>query len=242
MLRSGAGERIKLARQQVRGRGVRLLTSAERRPNRALARAESWGAQVCGLAGVPHALATADVVISATSSPSVVLDERTVAEAMHGRPTRPLTLIDLAVPRDIANSAAHIPHVTLLDVDDLQNEVDAALLERQRAIPAVERIIQEELTRYLQRQREAQVRPLITDLRQQAEAIRQQELARTLRHLSLDVSADVDAAVRQQMEFFSQALVKKLFHEPTTRLRTTHTETHIATMRYLFGLEEEVLS
>ena len=236
----GAGEMIELALKQLHGRGVRQLTIANRRPERARALAEQYGAHACGLADLPHALATADVVLSATSATSVVLDEHTVAKAMNGRPTRPLILIDLAVPRDIAAAAALIPHITLLDVDSLQQQVDTALLERQRAVPAVERIIQEELTRYMARQREAQVRPLITDLRQRAEAIRQQELERTLRHLTTDLSTDVDAAVRQQMEFLSQALVKKLLHEPTTRLRTAHTETHIAAMRYLFGLEEVI--
>lgn len=236
----GAGEMIQLALKQLHGRGVRHLTIANRRPERARVLAKNYGAHAYGLADLPHALATADVVLSATSAPSVVLDEATVAKAMNGRPNRPLTLIDLAVPRDIANTAALIPCVTLFDVDDLQSQVDSALLERQRAVPAVERIIQEELIRYMARQREAQVRPLITDLRQRAEAIRQQELARTLRHLALDeLSPDMGAAVREQMEFLSQALIKKLLHEPTTRLRTTHTETHIAAMRYLFDLEEE---
>ena len=77
--------------------------------------------------------------------------------------------------------------------------------------------------------------PLIAGLRQQAEAIRQAELNKTLRRLP-----DLNEAERARIEALTQALVKKLLDTPTNRLRaqanTPSAPEYANVARTLFGL------
>lgn len=235
----GAGEMAQLALKNLVGRGVRDITLVNRRVARAASLASHYGVRVMGLDALAEVLQTADVLFTATSATHTLIGPDMVARAMSGR-SCPLVLADLAVPRDIDPAVADLPLVRLFDVDDLRQQVDDALLLRQKEVPQVERIIQEELRRYAQKEREAAVRPLITDLHRQADVIRQRELARALRFLP-----DVDDAVRDQMVLFSQSLVKKLLHEPTKRLRAqAHEEgidAHVESVRRLFALGDEAI-
>jgi glutamyl-tRNA reductase len=76
------------------------------------------------------------------------------------------------------------------------------------------------------------IEPLIIDMRRKAEAIRQAELARTLRHLG-----EVDPQMLTHIQHLSRSLVNKLLHEPTARLRLKASdEEYTLTVRDLFGL------
>jgi glutamyl-tRNA reductase len=127
--------------------------------------------------------------------------------------------------------------VHLFDVDSLQGNLDEALAARQQEVPHVEAIIAEEQTILAEKLRALTAKPFITDLRQKAEHIRQQELARTLRHLG-----DVDPQVLEHFNFLSRSLVNKLLHEPTIRVKEQasngRSAEYVATARHLFGLEE----
>ena len=154
---------------------------------------------------------------------------------VNNRAERPLVLIDIAVPRDIDPAVRDLPGVTLFDVDDLQGSLDESLTARQAAIPLVERIMAQE-TAVLHADLQAlTVRPLIADLHQKAEAIRQRELERTLRHLG-----EVDPQTWEHIQHLSRSLVNKLLHEPTTRLRSEASQgtavEYASTVRDLFGL------
>jgi glutamyl-tRNA reductase len=150
---------------------------------------------------------------------------------------RQLVLVDIAVPRNVAAAVRDLPGVHLLNVDDLREGLDAALEARQRAVPQVEAIIEEELEKLDQELRRLAVRPLIADFRQRAEVIRQQELARTLRFLG----DDLDPETLKHVEHLSRSLVNKLLHEPTLRLRhkATNGEAHHyeTAVRDLFALD-----
>lgn len=231
----GAGEMAQLTLKHLQSRGMKRLSMANRHKERA-ARLLPTGT-VYGLDELPQALAAADIVFTATSANQPVITAELMQHVIAQRDNRPLAIIDLAVPRDVAPAVAHLRGVQLYDVDDLQAQVDEALWERQRAIPQVEKIIAAELKRYHKQQREAAVTPLIADLHQRAEQIRQRELERVLRFLP----ADLDDHTRQQFEYFSQSLIKKLLHEPTARLRQQaangRADQYAESMRFLFDIE-----
>lgn len=180
-------------------------------------------------------LADADLVITSTAAPAPILSVEAVQTALRKRAGRVLTLIDLAVPRNVDPAVRFLEHARLLDLDDLHAHVQAAMAERRREIPRVEEIVREEARAFQQWGRSADVMPLIADLRHKAEFIRRQELNRTLRHLP-----DLDAQTRKHLEHLSYALVNKLLHEPTTRLRMAAQAGRAAesaeTVRHLFAL------
>jgi glutamyl-tRNA reductase len=196
------------------GRGIAQTAVANRTPERASEAAAPFGARTFGLDTLAEALAWADVVVTATSSETPVVSTATVREAMAGREPRPLVVVDLAVPADVERSVAEVEGARLFDVDDLRAGLDEAMASRLGEVPSVEAIVEEEVEAFGRRYRELDVEPLVAELRRQAEEIRVRELERTLRDLG-----DVDPETAARIEHLSRALVKKVLHEPTVRLR-----------------------
>ena len=210
----GLGEMGHLALKGLRDRGVNQLLVTSRTLTKARVVADHWEAELYPLEALPAAIAAADVVITATSTPGFVINQSLIAASTQAQRKQPLVLIDLAVPRDIDPAVATLPNVHLFDVDHLRRGLDEALQARQREVPHVEAVIAAELEKWRTEFGELRVRPVVVELRQKAEAIRQRELDRTLRHLG-----NVDPAVLAHMQHLSHALVNQLLHEPTARLK-----------------------
>lgn len=209
--------------------------------NRTIAKAEPlrhhWNVDVYSLDELSVAMSQADVVVSSTAAPGTVIDADAVRTAMNGREDRPLVVVDIAVPRDVDVRVGEVAGVHLVDADALRVALDESLEARKREIPRVEGIIAEEAARCEVELRELSMRPVITELRDKAETIRRLELEKTLRHLP-----DVDAKTAEQIHYMSRAIVNKLLHEPTVRLkrsaRSGRHNQYSTTVRDLFGLPE----
>ena len=233
----GLGQMGQLALKALRARGLSRVAVANRTRSRAEAATTPWGGQAYTLAELPQALATAELVISATGAPHVVIDRAAVAAAMARRGRRDLVLIDLAVPRDVDPAVRTLPGVHLFALDELQGYLDDSLAARRQEIPRVEAIIAQQTNAFEAELHELALRPLIVDLRQKAEAIRRHELQRTLRQLG-----DVDEQTLAHIHHLSRSLVNKLLHEPTIRLKERAGDDqaagYAAAVRDLFGLSE----
>jgi glutamyl-tRNA reductase len=231
----GAGRIGLQTLKAVARRGVTAIAVANRTRDRAVQTAGVFGAAAHGLDELEEALAWADLAVTATSSETPVVGADVVRAAVAKRPDRPLVLVDLAVPADVARDAADVEGVSLFDVDDLRAGLDGALASRLREVPKVESIVDEEVSAFARRHAELEVEPLLSALRLRAERIREREVERTLRRLG-----DVDPETAEHVDRLSRALVKKLLHEPTVRLRERAGEGDAddvaAAVRELFGL------
>ncbi|MBI1738581.1 MAG: glutamyl-tRNA reductase, partial [Acidobacteria bacterium] len=117
-------------------------------------------------------LAQADIVLSSTGCPHVILT-REDAERMHReRQGRPVFLIDIAVPRDIDPAVREIPGVFLYDIDDLEQVVAHNLEERQTAALAAEEIVAAEAAGFRRKLAAERVVPTIVAVRQRLDEIR----------------------------------------------------------------------
>ena len=234
----GAGEMAELAVEALRKRGANRIMVVNRTLERAHALAQRWEAQATTFEHLHTALASADILISSTGAPHTLISREMVEGAMMQRAERPLVLIDIAVPRDIDPETANIPHVRLYDMDNLNAQLETSLAERMAEVPQVKTIIDEEISEFEEYLRSLEMFPIIADMRQQAEAIRQAELDKTLRRLP-----DLTEAERNHIEVMTQALVKKLLHAPTHRLRAEATSPraseYAAVARTLFNLTDE---
>jgi glutamyl-tRNA reductase len=207
--------------------------------NRTLERAEAlakrWQAEASTFERLGDALLVADVLVSSTGAPHTIIDPGIVKRIMEKRPSRPLVMIDIAVPRDIDEKCNDLPDVTVHDMDSLHARLEHSLAEREAEVPLVEAILNEEASKFMEFFGSLDMLPLIADMRQQAEAIRQAELNKTLRRLP-----DLDEAGRARIEALTQALVKKLLDTPTNRLRaqanTPSAPEYADVARTLFGL------
>jgi len=225
----GAGEMGNLVGKILQKKSVAHLTFVNRNIERARAFVVDACVQAVPLEELRESVSHADVVISATDSPHMILGP----EHILPRRGRPLLLVDLAVPRDIDPFLNELTDVTLLDIDHLKNDVAHSKTAREAEVPQVEQIIEKELDLLTRRLQTLNTEPIITALRQKAESIRQNELSRMIEKIG-----PMDDSVVERLEFFSNNLVKKILHEPTLHLRHGHTDLDPHTVRRLFGLQE----
>jgi glutamyl-tRNA reductase len=141
----GAGEIAELALRSLAAHAPARVTIANRTMQSALEMAAHHGADVHPLDLLPSLMRDSDVVIAATRAPQALIDEATVAAALRNRTDRPLTLIDVSLPRNIDVAVRHVPGAKLIGIDDLGRYVNALHAERRAVVPNVERVIDEEL-------------------------------------------------------------------------------------------------
>ena len=236
----GAGEMAELAVEALRKRGANRILVVNRTLERAHVIADRWNAQVTTFENLEEALASADILIASTGAPHTILTVEMIEKVMQARGQRPLVLIDIALPRDIDPEAATCPHVRLYDIDSLNAKLEGALAERMAEVPQVRSILEEETLVFAEYMQSLEMIPIITDIRQQAESIRQELLEKTLRRLP-----DLTDSERKRIEAMTQAMVKKILQEPTNRLRAEascpHAPEYATVARTLFGLQKDGL-
>jgi glutamyl-tRNA reductase len=140
--------------------------------NRTLERAQGlaqrWDAESATFEFLQEALNGADILISSTGAPHIILSVEMVRQAMQSRLERPLVLLDIAVPRDIEPEVVEIPHVKLFDIDHLNTHLEQSRARR-RFRGRKDR--GREMDEFLDFLKSLEMIPLIADLQQQAEAI-----------------------------------------------------------------------
>jgi glutamyl-tRNA reductase len=194
-------------------RVARLLVT-NRTGSRAKELASRAGGRAVEWTDLPDALSEADVVLTSTGSSDVLFDADSFGPRVASRAGRPLLIIDIAVPRDIDPAVGTLPGVTLLDMDDLKSFAEAAMEERRRELPAAHAIVEEEVERHLAVAAQREVAPLVTSLRERAEAIRVAELARQDARLG-----SLDDRQRRAVDALTRGIVAKLLHEPTVNVK-----------------------
>ncbi len=140
----GAGEISCLAAEHLYERGAKLTIFSTRSRDNAEALAKTVEAPCYLLDGVRSHLGTADIVISGSGAPHILLTADDIRQAQSQHQGRLLFLVDLAIPRDIDPASSGIENVFLYNLDDLDGIAKEHRLEREREIPRCEQIIQEE--------------------------------------------------------------------------------------------------
>lgn len=233
----GTGEMGELALASLRAEGVAHFVIASRTRARAEALAARVGGTAIGYDELRGVLPTVEIVMSATAAPHLVLTRDLFDRALPGGARRPMLLVDIAIPRDIEPSIGEAGQVFLYDIDDLRQIMDDNLERRRAEIPVAERIVAESADEFWDWYRSRDAVPLIRELRDRAESVRQAELEKALRRL-----AHLDAADRDAVDQLTRALLNKILHHPTVRLReAVNNGGGVAVLhaaRYLFELEE----
>src|SRR5574340_466614 len=95
----GAGEMAELTVEALRKRGVETICVVNRTPERARRLADRWQAEAATFESLEGRLAWADILISSTGAPGLILDFEMLSRAMSLRSNHPLVAIDIALPR-----------------------------------------------------------------------------------------------------------------------------------------------
>lgn len=229
-----AGDAGKLTARALAGSGVSRMLVTSRNDDRASELAAELDGEEVPFAQLGPAVAGADIVITSTASPHFLFDRPMIAAAMEKRGSRPLLLIDIAVPRDVDPAVAELPGVHLHDIDALQAVARQNMHLRRKELEQAEAIVDDEVAKFAAWLQSLEVVPTVAALRSRAEATRQAELRRTLAKMPLS------AADRKRIDAMTSAIVKKLLHGPIDRLKSPgEGERYVEAARALFNLDDE---
>jgi glutamyl-tRNA reductase len=235
----GAGEMSEVTLECLRGEGVRSCVVTNRTYARAAELAQKWGGRAVPWEELGRTLVEADIVICSTAAPHPVLSLERFREIFPRGPSRPLCIIDIAIPRDVDPRVGDQPNVFLYNVDDLRQIVDDSLERRRAEIPRADELVDAGVRDYWVWYSSLAVVPTINDLRNRGEALRRAEVDRTLRRLS-----HLPAEDQQAIDALTRSLLNKLLHAPTVRLREAAGNGRgisvLDSARYLFELDREL--
>jgi len=217
----GAGKMSDLAARHLIQQGATTLLVSNRTEARAEKIADSLRTPAITTGVIPfdqlHEQShRADIVITSTGAGQIFTSTHARA-LLHRRRNRPIFFIDIAVPRDVAPEINNLEGCFVYDIDDLQQVAAQNQAVRSREAEAAETIITLEVERYNDRLAQAPAIEAIKQLQLSAEAVRQQELARTAQRLTANpLTPEQQAAI----EALTKSLTAKLLHSQLSALRT----------------------
>lgn len=233
----GAGEMSESTAKLLISAGVKSIIVSTRTFSHAQELAEEIGGEAIRFDQFASALQDADIVISSTGAPHIILEAPMIQEVMKSRQEHPLFLIDIAVPRDIDPTASQIPDVHLYDIDDLHQVVGENLADRAKEALKVKQILQEETNKYIRWFNCLDAVPTIADLQRKLERNRKQEL----REFEHDLSKFSESN-QETVDRLTKGLVRRILKKPMKQLKKAvkngDSLDSIQAIRYLFGLDE----
>jgi len=209
----GAGETIELAARHLADAKVRRLIVANRTLENAQDLAHRFGGYAIALSDLPQHLAEADVIIASTASREPILTRPMIEAALRARRRKPMFLVDIAVPRDIAADVAEVEDAFLYTIDDLREVIDENRRSREAAAREAEAIIELQVAHYMAWRRAIDLNNPVQNLRARAEADRAEVLAKAQALIARGKSPD------EALAFLANTLTNKLLHAPSANLR-----------------------
>jgi glutamyl-tRNA reductase len=236
----GAGSMSSLAVATAAKLGPAGITVANRGQQRARQLAATVSARWTDLSRLTAEVAAADLMVSCTGAPSLVLTAAMAREALAARPTgRPLVLLDLALPRDIDPDAGRLPGVAVVSLEDLRDAGSPGwpgALAHDEHVAAVRQIVADEFAAHVSAGRAADVAPTVVALRAKAAEVVDAELARLASRL-----VDLEPRTRDEIARALHRVVDKLLHAPTVRVKelagSPGADSYEAALRVLFDLD-----
>ena len=239
----GAGEMARLAAERFAAHRIDELIVA----NRTLANAEALlgnlppglKSRAVALDGLGPALEQVDVVLSAATANQPLISAELLKPRLRARRFRQLLLIDVSVPRSIDPAVGSFENVYLKDVDDVGHLVAQNALRRSDEARRAEEIVEGEVEQFARILRGRTAAPALQVLREHAARIAAEESRKTLSR----IGEQLDGEARASVEAMAQAIVNKILHEPTARLRAAAEAGSAASLaeavEELFGFEVE---
>lgn len=232
----GAGVTMELVAKHLASKGIGRLFVANRDVGRAQALAGQFGGFALPLSEIEGTLPEADILISSTASTDPVVSFEQMTKAVQARKHKPVFAVDIAVPRDIDPAVSAIDDVYLYTIDDLDRVIIEGQSSREAAAVDANQILDDEIQRYLSMERSKEVAPIITELRDHGDSIRDEVMKQARLRLNKGVGvADV-------LEYATASMMKKILHRPSVRLRKAgeHSDKEmVKAARELFGLGKD---
>ncbi len=234
----GAGEMGEETLRYLADEGARHITVVNRTTERAEELAKKFNGQVAPWSKLEDLLTTADVVVSTTAATEPIFTADRFAPVHAQRDGSPLLILDLAIPRDFEPGIGQrFAEVFLYDIDDLRQVCEENTRRRRREQDRAVRIVNEETVRFMTDLHHRAASPVIRQLRNDWQSIKQAELQRLFNRLP-----ELDNRTRDEVGQSFERLLNKLLHPPLESLRDESSrgvpETLLSALKTLFRIRD----
>jgi len=206
----GANEMISLAAEHLRKAGYHRFVFANRTLEHAGKLADAFGGESFSLDDLGRRIGSADAVVVCTGAATPVVTRAMIEKAFAAVPDgKQLLIMDLGVPRDVQEEVGELAGVSLLDLDDLHQELNSGLAERATAIGPAEEIVEATLSQFLYWYEAVRLEPIYNGLGEAFEKIRAEELA--------GIGDECSPECREAVDRFSIRLMRRLLQAACRR-------------------------
>lgn len=234
----GAGEVAEQVVEHLCNRGIGSLRVVNRSFDRARHLAERMGGEAVAWDSLEKVLGGPDIVVTSVGEVGAVLTRDKLVRALAARDGRPIFVVDLGVPRNVAPEAAGLYNLYLYNIDDLGEIVEQNKRAREAEIPRAEAIIAEHVAKFEAWRTALEASSIVDDLRSRFRKEREILLREHVERMR-----GVSPAERERIAKITEELVERLLNEPNTRLRNGRGMRGrlgaIDALRYVFGLDNE---
>ncbi|WP_090797901.1 glutamyl-tRNA reductase [Paenibacillus sp. GP183] len=233
----GAGKMSELTVKHLYANGASRVIVVNRTFERALELAEKFNGIACPAEEMVERLDQVDIVISSTGAPGYVLTREQLQPILQKRKSRPLFMMDIAVPRDLDPDIGDLPNVYLYDIDDLEAIVATSLQERRKEAAKIDKMIESELLVFEQWTKTLGVSPVIEALQSKANEIHEETMGSLLKKLP-----ELDEREIKIIRKLTKSMVNQMLRDPILRVKEMAGERHgeeaLELFTKLFALED----
>jgi glutamyl-tRNA reductase len=214
----GAGEMIGLCANHFAGKKPKKIAISNRTVDRGNELIKTFNdknlkTEVFPLVDLPKHLQEYDIVVSCTASSLPIIGMGMIKTALKSRQSRPMVLIDLAVPRDFESEIKSLKNAYLYSIDDLGEIVSAGKASRLDSIVDAEKIIERGVVEFYETLEKRAVVPIIKSIQSIGEQYQKIELEKASRRIA---NGDDPMVVLSHMAI---ALANKFMHAPIHALK-----------------------
>lgn len=225
----GAGKMGKLVAKALAEKDLNAIFVANRTYYVAVDLAKDLGGEAILFNDLEKYLATADLVISATSAPHPIITKERLLKIP--RDYESLMLIDIANPRDISEDVLELG-VKSFNIDNLREIAEINTNLRKKEFAEAENIINDEFILLKESFKIMKVDELLGNLRASMEYIRERETQKAIGKLS-----DVDGSDKI-LDNLTNSIVNKIFYDVSKKVKKAakdENEDILAACEYIFN-------
>jgi glutamyl-tRNA reductase len=232
----GAGAVAEQVVEHMRNRGIGNLRVINRSFDRAAELAQRVGGEAVAWESLQAVLGAPDILVTSVGA-GPVLTREMLERAIAARSGRPVFVVDLGVPRNVADNASGLYNLYLYNIDDLGEIVEQNKKARESEIPRVEAIIAEHIDKFEAWRGALEAGSIVNDLRDQFHKHRELMIREKLKDME-----DVSPQERDRIAHITEELIERLLEEPREKLRHGRGMrgrlAGLEAIRHLFGLDE----
>ncbi len=232
----GTGKMSELSARHLVENGAGSVVVIDQSPTCARELAEKLGGTAATLADRWKCMLQADIVVSSTGCPHVVLTREEAERIAIERNRVALVILDIGMPRDVEPDVRRVDGILLYDLDGLERAAKSNAAERTAAAAEAEEIVAAEAQAFRGKLQAESVVPTIVALRQRLDQICRQELESFIQErgpFTREQDQSLHAITAQVIQKIASSLARELKELPVKEEQEQMT----AAVTRLFHLE-----